>query len=150
MNPGNAEPRAVADTVQGSSEGFEEGVDGKTTGVSKSKASDCTTLLWDVTFPLACASSYEERDRKSTKRGATATRLEFEKRRYNEYQAVAERNSWQFFPACILKDTCFVGKDTNDLISRIAGHRHGETFESEGYNDELFDAGVFSAPKAKA
>ena len=28
--------------------------------------------------------------------------------------------------------------------------RHGETFESEGYNDELFDAGVFSAPKAKA
>jgi len=146
VHPGNAQPRAV----QGSSEGFKGGADGKTTGVSESKASDCTTLLRDVTFPLAYAQFNKERHRKSTKRGATATRLEFEKRRYNEYEAVAERNNWQFFPACILKDACFMGNGTKDLINRIAGHRHGETFESEGCNDKLFDAGAFFAPKAKA
>ena len=43
-----------------------------------------------------------------------------------------------------------MGKGAQGLINRIAGHRHGETYESEGYNDELFNAGVFSAVRAKA
>ena len=42
-----------------------------------------------------------------------------------------------------------MGKGATDLINRIAGQRHGETFESEGYNDELFDAGAFLPPRRK-
>ena len=61
-----------------------------------------------------------------------------------------KRNKWDFHPACILKDTCFLGQGTKDLINRIAGHRHGDTFASEGHNDEMFKAGVFSAPRATA
>ena len=35
-------------------------------------------------------------------------------------------------------------------VNRITAHRIGEDFESEGYNNELFKAGVFSQVKAKA
>ena len=69
-------------------QGFEGGVYGKTTGVSKYKGGGRTTLLWNVTFPLACAPSNKERDRRSTNRGATATRLEFQKRRDDKYRVL--------------------------------------------------------------
>ena len=146
VHPGKTEPRAVS----GSSAGFKGGADGKTTGVSKAKAGDSTTLLWDVTFPSSCAPSRRTRLGDNKRRGAAAAQEEFRKRKDNEYAAIAERNNWDFYPACILKDTCFLGQGTKDLINRIAGHRHGDTFASEGYNDEMFKAGVFSAPRAKA
>ena len=146
VHPGKKEPRAVS----GSAAGFKGGADDKTTGVSKAKAADSTILLWDVTFPSACAPSRRDRLGDNKKRMAAAAKDESRKRKDNEHAAIAERNNWDFYPACILKDTCFFGQGAKDLINRIASNRHGDTFASEGYNDEMFKAGVFSAPRAKA
>ena len=99
------------------------GADGKTTGVSKAKAGESATLLWDVTFPSACAPPRGAMN--DERRGAGAAQEEFRKRKDNEHAAIAERDEWDFHPACILKDTSFLGQGAKDLINRIAGHRQG-------------------------
>ena len=148
VHPGIGEPRAV----QGSSEGFRGGADGKITGVSKQASNQSTTLLYDITCPAARAPSTVAKRPKhaGNKPGFVARDHEFKKKRDHEYAATAERNGWDFFGAVIIKDSCFLGQGTKDLLNRITAHRRGEEFESEGYNSELFKAGVFSPAKAKA
>ena len=74
---GKKEPRAVS----ASSAEFKGGANGKTTGVSRAKSGDSTTLLWDVTFPSACARCRRARLGDDKRRGAAAAQEELEFRK---------------------------------------------------------------------
>ena len=105
--------------MQGSSEGFTGGADGKITGVSKLDVNQSTTLLWDIAFPAVRAPSTVEKRPKhaGNKPGFVARDHEFKKKRDHEHAATAERNGWDFFGAVILKDSCFLGQGTKDLLN---------------------------------